>query len=387
MASKRLMITACGLWLTNRKCMRPKEMWEKNQRDPDEKRKRAPRPKKTKSTAISGQAVNDPSPDTNPGLDPSPPPNSPVRDTNADEDLPLPQMNRQRALSDQENSNNKKDMSAAIALQRAIQSSPARFIGTQHIPIDVEDLTPQPTRRVLFPSPKQTGDQKSSSENGLNSSNESHGVSPKAIELALQGDDSQADKENRPPPPDEDESLNHLFEEVHGVSARPKTPTPYSKLIPDLFQTPRKPATPERNLPTTGDFFSSAAKALLLPITPKRTPAKSSSQPLGDMTPFTAHLNQLFSDPNNISPSANNFDFPSLPSLRNTPSGRTRHDFDFPQFDTQNVLSTDAPMPSSPPAWFGVYEDPVEQGSALWSDCQFPESPAADKNGPANTGD
>lgn len=29
-------------------------------------------------------------------------------------------------------------------------------------------------------------------------------------------------------------------------------------------------------------------------------------------------------------------------------------------------------MPSSPPTWFGVYEDPVEQAAALWSDFQIP---------------
>ena len=32
-------------------------------------------------------------------------------------------------------------------------------------------------------------------------------------------------------------------------------------------------------------------------------------------------------------------------------------------------------MPSSPPVWFGVYEDPAEQGSGLWSEYQFPDSP------------
>lgn len=361
-------------------------MWEKNQRDPDEKRKRAPRTKKTKSTIISGQATNDPSHETNPGPDPSPPPNDTRPGDNVEGDVPFLPVNRQRALSEQANCNNKADMSTANALQRAIQSSPARFMGTQHVPIDVEDLTPKPTRRVLFPSPEKTEGSKLLSGNGSNSDNAIHEASPKKIDSALPRQDDQADKENRPPPPDTDESLDHLFEDAHGVAARPTTPTPPGKLIPNSFQTPRKPATPERNPPTTGDFFSSAARAFLLPTTPKRTPSKSSSHPLGDMTPFTAHLNQILSEPNNISPSANDFDFPTLPSLKNTPSGRARQDFDFPQFDPQNLLSTDAQMPSSPPPWFGVYEDPVEQGSALWRDYQFPESPCRDENGAAKTG-
>jgi hypothetical protein len=50
-------------------------------------------------------------------------------------------------------------------------------------------------------------------------------------------------------------------------------------------------------------------------------------------------------------------------------------DFDFSQFDSQDLLSTDVPMPSSPPAWFGVYEDPVEQGDdSMWVDFQFPKA-------------
>ena len=101
--------------------------------------------------------------------------------------------------------------------------------------------------------------------------------------------------------------------------------------------------------------------------TPKRTPSKSNIQALGELTPFTAHLNSLLSEAND----SQNFDFPSLPSLDTSPN-RVRNDFDFSQFDTTDFLSTDAPMPSSPPAWFGVYVDPVEQGNGLWSDYQLP---------------
>ncbi len=50
-------------------------------------------------------------------------------------------------------------------------------------------------------------------------------------------------------------------------------------------------------------------------------------------------------------------------------------DFDFSQFDSQDLLSTDVPMPSSPPAWFGVYEDPIEHGAeSLWGDYALPNS-------------
>ena len=50
------------------------------------------------------------------------------------------------------------------------------------------------------------------------------------------------------------------------------------------------------------------------------------------------------------------------------------HDFDFSAFDSQDLISTDVPMPSSPPAWFGVYEDDGldggggDGGGSLWGD-------------------
>ena len=79
-------------------------------------------------------------------------------------------------------------------------------------------------------------------------------------------------------------------------------------------------------------------------------------------------------------------DFPSLPSLHNTPGRRTM-DFDFSQFDSQDLLSTDVPMPSSPPAWFGVYEDPIEHGAeSLWGDYALPNSASTppDNEGESN---
>ena len=184
-------------------------------------------------------------------------------------------------------------------------------------------------------------------------------------------DNDQADKENCPPR--EDDGLDHLFtEDQH--DKRSTTPTPTGSSQNHTFKTPNRSSN--RLPPTTGDFFSSAAKALLrAPTTPKRTPTKD-IHPLGELTPFTAHLNQLLSDANdgNGSPGSNDFDFPALPSLHNTPGRRTM-DFDFSQFDSQDFLSTDVPMPSSPPAWFGVYEDPREHGAgSLWGDYALPNS-------------
>ena len=372
-------IAACGLWLHTRKCMRPKEIWEKTQRDPDEKRKRAPRAKKATTIPLSAQANEGPSSHgSNVQSDGSSPANDTKPDSTVEEVYPLPQMNRHRASSEQvksskSNSNDMDQASAAMALQRAIQSSPARLMGTEHAPIQVEALTPKPTRRVLFPSPRHTGDLLLETENSSKLGNKDFTTNSRAVDLPPRGDDSQSDKENCPP--DDDETFDHLFEDTQGPISRPATPSPSRNSRSQLFKTPRKTTTPDRPLPTTGDFFSSTAKALLLPSTPKRTPTRSSVQILGEMSPFSVQWNQILSEGNHISPSAANTDFLPLPQLGNTPGGRVRQGFDFTQFDSGDFLSTDAPMPSSPPSWFGVYEDPVEQENSLWGDFEFPVSP------------
>lgn len=290
----------------------------------------------------------------------------------------LPVNRKTRALSVQLSPVNKKsglaEGSAALALKRAIQSSPARLVGTQSAPIEVEELTPKPTRRILFPSP---GNSDTSKPAGMGRAPAAEGsesgtsiICVKPVPIAADPDD----KENCPPPPeDEDDfAFDRLFDEHPESVARPTTPTPSGNLhISSMLKTPNNNGTPNRLPPTTGDFFSSTAKALLQhPRTPKRNATISATLPLGEITPFTAHMNQLFSEAND-SPSAN-FDFPSLPSLRNTPGG-SGHDFNFSNLDSQDFFSTDAPMPSSPPVWFGVYEDPVDhEASTLFGDYQSP---------------
>ncbi len=356
--------------------MRPKEFWEKPPKD--EKRKRPPRAKKPKKMSITEQATSDPSHGANLQSGAS----SPAKDTRSDikeQDFPLPPTNRQRALSGQRHPSERdrkgqEDASATKGLQRATKSSPARLMGTEHVPVQVADLTPKPTRRVLFPSPKQTRDQRQKFGTRLNAGKKAHEVSP----TSRQVDDRQSDKENCPPQEDED-NLDELFDDKHGAKSCPTTPISASKPNRQLFKTPRKATTPDRNFPNTGDFFSSVAKALLHATTSKRTPTK---QPLVPISPFSLQINQLMSG--NLSPSGNNFDFP-LPSLGNTPGSRSRQDFDFSQFENQDILSTDVIMPSSPPRWL-CYEEPVEQASSLWNEYQFPSSPDTSPDGTKKTG-
>ena len=293
--------------------------------------------------------------------------------------VPQSSANRKtRALSVQLSPVNKKsglaEASAALALKRAIQSSPARLVGTQSAPIEVEELTPKPTRRILFPSPGNSDTSKSAGLDRVPAAKGSESgkfaLGDKSNPMAADSDD----KENCPPPPEDEEDFvfDRLFEEHPESAARPTTPTPSGKSnVSSMLKTPKNNGTPNRLPPTTGDFFSSTAKALLQhPRTPKRSATIPGTLPLGEITPFTAHMNQLFSEAND-SPSAN-FDFPSLPSLRNTPGG-SGHDFNFSSLDSQDFFSTDAPMPSSPPVWFGVYEDPIDhEASTLFGDYQAP---------------
>lgn len=360
--------------------MRPKEFWEKEKHPRDEKRKRPPRAKKQKNMPASEQVTSDPSHGVNLQSEPPSPGknNGPCHDRQ--DSFPLPQQNRQRALSEQRlpnitDGNAKEDSLATSALQREIKSSPARFVGTVHVPIEVDDPTPKPTRRLLFPSPKQAGDQRQDLGNGLNGAKKNSEPGPGAVMPSRQAVGNQADKENCPPLHEDNENFDDLFEDKPGPISRPSTPSPSSKPHSQLFKTPRKLKTPDRNSLNSGDFFSSVAKALLHGITPKRTPTK---QPLGPISPYSQQLNQLMSGI--MSPSANDFEFPPLPSLRNTPGGRAQADFDFSQFDNQDLLSTDVIMPSSPPEWL-LYEDPAEEANSLWNRYQVPSSPDAPRDG------
>lgn len=368
-------LAACGLWLHTRKCMRPKEVWEKPPNGGDGKRKRPANGKRRRTDSGSDAAVNA---SNGVGLysDASSPANDGRQNEGMETEAQLPVMKHRRASRDHvaspwSNAKAMNDASAMAALQRAIKSSPHRFSGTEYVPIEVEDLTPQPTRRLLFPSPTK------SQEFRLKDKPVASCDKLKAVVNVSTSVTDQANKENCPPT--EVDGLDQLFEEDFHQDARSKTPTPRSSKGAIIFKTPSR--SPGRHVPTTGDFFSSAAKALLRsPTTPKRSPAKN-TQPLGELTPFTAHLNQLLSETNNGSPGSQTFTFPSLPSLRNTP-GRTRNtDFDFSQFDSQDLLSTDVLMPSSPPAWIGVYEDPVEHGiESLWGDYHLPTSACTPPN-------
>ncbi|KAL8710012.1 MAG: hypothetical protein Q9220_005283 [cf. Caloplaca sp. 1 TL-2023] len=384
--SESLLCNPCGIWLHTRKCMRPKEVWDKTQ-GPDGgaggPRKRSSQSKKEGTFPSGDRTTTD---DISGGSalysDGSSP--ADAHDKACEDHLEELPARRPRASSVQLENASKRcsglnEVSAAAALVRAIQSSPVQTRGAQHSAIIAKDLTPKPTRRILFPSPSGSGRHRALEERDPNSSSKPvHSPKPHRRDIL-----NQADKENLPPR-DKAETTPSFHEQP---GQRSVTPTSSSSASELLFKTPKRGLTPDRVPPTTGDFFSSAARALLRPhITPKGVSSRpSGAQSLGEMSPFTAQMNQMLSDVHATSPSGSNFDFPSLPSLNNTP-GRVRHEFDFSHFDSQDLLSTDVPMASSPPVegWFGVYEDPVERDGNFWNDYSFPGSspPALSRESP-----
>ena len=291
----------------------------------------------------------------------------------------LAQSNKARASSLQPSSNPTTNAFAnhpgVANLPREVRSSPPRLTDAIIAPPEAANLAVKPTRRILFPSPKQAKDQRALGETSLNPNKSSEDISSKeGHSNCLDYDPS--DKENRPPTPNDELQLDDLFEDSHQLLARLSTPSPRTTTNPELFKTPGDSATSDRQVPVTGDIFSSAAKLLFLPTTPSRTLSSiQHTSPIGELTPFTLHVNQLLSEANNSSCLGDNsFDLSALPPLNLSPHSHPQNEFDLSSFDHQDFLNTDLPIPSSPP-WFGVYEDPMEAGGDIWSDFQLPTSP------------
>lgn len=221
-------------------------------------------------------------------------------------------------------------------MRREIQSSPVRTQGSQDSPIEL-DLTPQPTRRLLFPSPRQAGETKSLEDGAARRSaspkDNASGEKPssKVIEAVEETtvnvnvfEAFTSDKENMVPPLDENDDLSHLFDGSPGAFFKTplrKTPlksTPRShKQTNDLLKTPtpssrkRKPLTPSQNVANNADmnaddFLTSPSQSrYFLRSTPsrlERTPGGRSAngnQIIGD-SPFSRHLALILSDANGM---------------------------------------------------------------------------------------
>jgi hypothetical protein len=285
-------------------------------------------------------------------------------------------------------------------LRRGVQSSPIRIQGSEDEPIEV-DLTPQPLRRQLFPSPDKLDVIAGVSGGGGNTIVATAMPSfvrrsprfQKTKNMLLAFDDPDgADKENIPGTCFSNDGLDDLFD-ADGVEHElppPTTPTPTRRSERILFKTPGR--TPGR---TPG--------AELSPNIQRRHPALAAllgtSKKLSELTPFSRQIAQamtteteahaksspmqppagrLHRTPKKTTPKHNEaFDFPDLPSLNgNSPiSTDPMLQFNFSELptdqlhsDLNDVLDTDMTFPSSPPPSFFQYDTYSDVHEAMWSE-------------------
>lgn len=261
------------------------------------------------------------------------------------------------------------DPNAVAALQRAIQSSPAGIRGNRNSPIEVEpDLTPKPTRRLLFPSPRRAGEIKSLGDDRSITSSPSKPSTKQNAEFEVQLPElsfEEIDKENCPPPADYDgDDLRHLFEE----HISPKTTPTKGGVLQDLLKTPtpgsrkRSALTPKRGAESNAEStVTTPSRAILTPSRLNR------SATMAPETPFTKQLNALMSEC--LTSPSQAIDFSAFPPFTMTP-GRSISNAQFSDFTlADDFLSSDLPVPSSPPPGLGfsLYEDPQTCTVGLWS--------------------
>ena len=271
---------------------------------------------------------------------------------------------------------------APAALRRAIQSSPARWVGSRQSPIDAEDELGS-TRRLLFPSPRKDESPKVLGEvqPNITQSTAEHG-SPKE---QLVG---SPNKENCPPGISADHEDAELLALVHEELARPSTPVRTSQ-EPNPFKTPTRPTPSHRPITRSVSKSIRSARSAkspgqLLPFgqqTPSKTPSSMARRrsPRNHYTvfesPFTATINQLMSEANdNLSPTQQrntDYDFSNFLDLPLMSHTTHRNDHPEVNWDLNDFFSTDIPMPSSPPRTFQLYEDPAAISNVDWG--QFSE--------------
>ena len=372
--------------------MRPEERWNKETRDPNDKKKRTRSRKKVGSAApvegiaasASPEGTNSQSDNTAASHAYEDDPNEELEGTADDGSL----CDRLRATSAQprrlpaNDSNSENITGTAAALKRFVQSSPARALGTQCSPIDVDDLGS--TRRILFPSPKKADGSKPLQDITA-SANIYQARQPSAGKSATGGSPSSSDKENCLVQTSQDDDLAELFEDAGDDDLT----TPRKQTSIRSSDKSSKKSTPCRrsthgsspwrfDLPSTNE--KEQTQLLQTPSTRNRSPR--SGRLSAQHSPFTAQMYRLLSEAN-VSPSANDFDFSTLPTLGdllplnsagNTPS-RASNNGVSGLCHPAEMFSTDIPTPSSPPGFFSLYEDPPEPASELWSEFEIPGSP------------
>lgn len=345
----------CGLWFNKFRSMRPEDRWHRKSTTDRKKSKKMEDGPTTDGVEPQSEAFFTDQVMPEDAIDSS---NSTddAQDGAAQEVRPAPRPRpRANSMQPQPTHANSADYAArsrrAAGLRREVQSSPVPFRGSEQEPIEL-DLTPKPTRRLLFPSPREGGESKSLEKprrKGTASPVDGNDARSRTAAAAFQEITLMAftDKENMVPPLDENDDLAHLFD--GSPSAVFKTPLPKTpaKRTPkcqpsgfdNVLKTPtpssrkRKALSPNQNAANNADmrpndFMTSPASArYFLRSTPsrlERTPGGRSisggSNRTVEASPFSRHLAQMLSDANGMgdglltSPSRQ-YDFSDLPTF------------------------------------------------------------------------
>jgi len=388
--------------------MRPPEKWQK--KDPPEKKKRKARAKPRRGAAKKNdRGLGTKSDAATPASDGSSPADTATEaadaddrdnneDTGGDNNEPeLPPMPHIPRASCAEPAIRVPRFGVAQSTSgaRATKSSPIRADGSAMEPIEL-DLTPRPLRRQLFSSPNKTASYSEPVQSAAPSSNNLPTFvrrSPrlnKTIDVLAPSVPPLSNQYNETVDIVMEDDLDHIFGrgcDNIDVQFPPTTPTPKRRSDRLVWKTPSK--TPQR-------AFGEALSPNIQRLTPGlRTPKMvSNRQPtvaallgtnktLKDMTPFTRSIHEALADVSGQNPQSsphgplgtylgnalkndgleNNvaFDFPDLPTLNGSSpmSNNPLLQFDFSELTTDqlntdfnDVFSTDAPVPSSPPPGF-----------------------------------
>lgn len=434
----------CGLWLIKKASMRPQKQWDKSARQLKRKRNQGTGGR-SKSMSHGDDLASDAAV---PGSDADIPVeqatvHGPLSADQHSSMPPPPAFERAATIQGTTNGSDLDTEGAAAAFRRAIQSSPAGLRGSKASPINIDpDLTPKPTRRLLFPSPRKDGELKSLTQStspatapyqpiraadddapkkprcqrckGLKKACDRERPCGRCEDAGVDYDgcipceqprtnwfqqpslpvqtatieDENPDKENCPPPPAQaHDEFADLFEDSASLKTTPKK----EALFQDLLKTPtpgsrhRAPLTPRRGADDV-DLLKTPSRNIFTPR--MTTPRSNRAATIAPETPFTRQLNALLSDHPISSP--HNIDFTAFPTF-NTPG---RHGAQFSEFLNDDYMSSDMPMPSSPPKGgalglgFDLYEDPNTATMGLWAGASMFESDAlmSDMGNDANDG-
>ncbi|OAP62985.1 hypothetical protein AYL99_02212 [Fonsecaea erecta] len=412
----------CGLWFHKQKCPRPASKWQK--KDPKEKGKRKrnlPKPfgKNNRNSGLRSDAQSPASDDSSPADSATDAPDAEENDTEmsqngnaaaADDGEPqLPPIPRSlRANSVGPGTRGVQARTRYQTSGRQVQSSPPRAHGSEDIPIEI-DLTPKPLRRQLFPSPDKPQIRSDSGPANittnsslpafvrrsprLNKTRDAFAAPAAAVELAVDGKENVA-----PVPAVVDDGLADLFEETPAdLPLPPMTPTPKRRSERILLKTPSK--TPQRQF---GARLSPNAEQTPQFRTPKarQEPHPALAALLGtvqrdllQMTPFSRSIHEALTSDRPLDlnlteedkallrnsgkkptpKKAISFDFPDLPSLKNSSpsSGDQLMNFAFSEMTTDQLTSDlldpfiNPAMTSSPPTGFFGYFDTTDMDNGV----------------------